>query len=74
MSAADQRPSSGRILVHLPQPAPPRLIDKPATRPPIGEELLPGWKVCDYSLIRNDLGGEEYEYEAWVMPTSSDCC
>lgn len=63
-----------RILIHPPEPEPPRLVDRPPIRPSIGEELLPGWKACEYSLIRGDFDGEKYEYEVWVMPTSSDCC
>ena len=74
MSASASRLSSRRILVHLPEPNPPRLIDCPSRRPAVGEELLPGWKACDYSLIRNEFHGEPYEYEVWVMPNDSDCC
>jgi len=62
-----------RVLIHLPEPEPPRLVDRPPRRPSVGEEFLPGWKACDYSLIRGNWNGHEYAYEVWVMPTSSDC-
>jgi len=42
-------------------------------RPAIGEEFLPGWKACDYNLVRGSWKGEEYRYEVWVLPASSDC-
>jgi hypothetical protein len=63
-----------RILIHPPEPDPPRLAALPPKRPAVGDLLLPGWKACDYSLIRGDFDGEEYEYEVWIMPTSSSCC
>jgi hypothetical protein len=63
-----------RILIHPPEPELPRLVDLPARRAAIGEEVLPGWKACDYSLIRGDWHGEQYEYEVWIVPVSSDAC
>jgi hypothetical protein len=63
-----------RILVHPPEPEPSHLVDKLEHRPEVGALLLPGWKACDYSLIRGNFDGEEYEYEVWVMPASSDSC
>jgi hypothetical protein len=64
-----------RVLVIYPEPATPKLEPSPgAERPAIGTELSPGWKVCDYNLVRGDWDGDEYDYEVWVMPTASDCC
>ena len=74
MSASVDRLSPGRVLVHLPEPDPPRLIDKPPRRPAVGEELFPGWTACDYSMIRGEFAGELYEYEVWAVPSSSDSC
>jgi hypothetical protein len=64
---------ASRVLIHPPEPEPSKLADLPPVRPPIGEEFLPGWTACAYSLIRGDWNGEEYEYVVWVMPTSSGC-
>jgi hypothetical protein len=64
-----------RVLVHFPEPATPKVVDRsPPDRPAIGEEFLPGWKACDYNLVRGTWEGEEYRYEVWVMPVSSDSC
>ena len=58
-----------RVLVHFPEPATPKVVDRsPPDRPAIGEEFLPGWKACDYNLVRGNWDGEEYRYEVWVMP------
>src|SRR5262245_53764814 len=64
-----------RVLVHYPEPAPPKVEPLPdGERPAIGAEFLPGWKACDYNLARGEWDGEEYRYEVWVMPISGDCC
>ena len=55
------------VLVHFPEPDPPKIVDRPAERPARGEEYPPGWTVADYSLIQGDLDGEEYAYEVWVI-------
>ena len=47
-----------RVLVHFPEPATPKVVDRsPPDRPAIGEEFLPGWKACDYNLVRGGMGG-----------------
>jgi hypothetical protein len=64
-----------RVLVIYPEPATPQVVDRAAEKRPIrGEEFPPGWRLCDYDLIRGEWNGEEYVYEIWVMPASSDCC
>lgn len=60
------------VLVHRPEPEPPYVVNLPQKRPIIGDEFLPGWTTSDYKLTRGNWNGEEYEYEVWVMPTSSD--
>jgi hypothetical protein len=55
-----------RVLVIYPEPATPQVVDRAAEKRPIRGE--------DYDLIRGEWNGEEYEYEIWVMPASSDCC
>lgn len=57
-----------RVLVHLPEPEPPQLVDRPLVRPARGEEFLPGWTVADYQLERGDFDGDESAYEVWVVP------
>jgi hypothetical protein len=57
-----------RVLVHLPPPEPPRLVDRPPRRPARGEEFPTGWTVADYQLERGEFGGYEYEFEVWVVP------
>ena len=61
-----------RVLVQYPPPAPPELAESPPRRPARGEEFPPGWTVADYDAIPGDLGGEEYEYEVWVVPLIDD--
>ena len=57
-----------RVLIHLPPPEPPQLVDSPPRRPARGEEFPVGWTVADYNLIASDFDGEEYAYEVWVVP------
>ena len=57
-----------RVLVHLPPPEPPRLVDRPPRRPARGEEFPTGWTVADYQLERGEFGGCEYAFEVWVIP------
>jgi hypothetical protein len=57
-----------RVLVHLPDPEPPKLADRPRERPARGEEYPRGWTVADYQLQRGTWDGEEYAYEVWVIP------
>jgi len=57
-----------RVLVHLPDPEPPTLADRPPQRPARGEEFPEGWTVADYQLQRGEWNGEEYAYEIWVIP------
>ena len=57
-----------RVLVHLPPPEPPRLVDCPPRRPARGEEFPAGWTVADYQLERGEFAGEEYVFEVWVLP------
>ena len=57
-----------RVLVHLPPPEPPRLVDCPPRRPARGEEFPAGWTVADYQLERGEFAGEEYAFEVWVIP------
>jgi hypothetical protein len=57
-----------RVLVHLPEPEPPTLVDRPPARPARGEEFPPGWTVADFHLVRGDWNGEEFAYEVWVVP------
>ena len=40
-----------RVLVHLPEPEPPQLVDYPPRRPARGEEFPTGWTVADYHLV-----------------------
>lgn len=61
-----------RVLVHLPPPEPPQLVDRPPRRPARGEEFPIGWTVADYQLERGDFAGEEYAYEVWVIPLLVD--
>ena len=61
-----------RVLVHLPPPEPPQLVDRPPRRPARGEEFPIGWTVADYQLERGEFGGEEYAYEVWVIPLLVD--
>ena len=61
-----------RVLVHLPPPEPPRLVDRPRRRPARGEEFPTGWTVADYQLERGEFAGEEYAYEVWVVPLLVD--
>ena len=64
-----------RVLVIYPEPAPPKLEPAPVSeRPTVGTEFSPGWKACDYRLEAGVWDGDEYAYEVWVMPISSDCC
>jgi hypothetical protein len=56
-----------RVLVHLPPPDPPQLVDRPPRRPARGEEFPSGWTVADYQLERGEHEGAEYEYELWVV-------
>jgi len=64
-----------RVLVIYPEPATPKVVDRPApSRPTRGEEFPPGWKLCDYALISGEWNGEEYAYQIWVKPAPSDCC
>ena len=57
-----------RVLLHLPPPEPPRLVDRPPRRPARGEEFPAGWTVADYQLERGEFAGEEYAFEVWVIP------
>ena len=57
-----------RILVHLPDPEPPRVVEAPPRRPARGEEFPPGWTVADYNLAIGDFEGETIAYEVWVVP------
>ena len=57
-----------RVLVHLPPPEPPLLVDCPPRRPARGEEFPAGWTVADYQLERGEFAGEEYAFEVWVIP------
>ena len=57
-----------RVLVHLPDPRLPEVVQTPERRPARGEEFPPGWTVADYNLARGDLDGQEFEYEVWVVP------
>lgn len=57
-----------RVLVHLPPPDPPKLVDRPPRRPARGEEFPTGWTVADYQLERGNLDGTEYEYVLWAIP------
>ena len=57
-----------RVLVHLPEPEPPQLVDCPPRRPARGEEFPTGWTVADYHLVVGDHDGETIEYEVWVIP------
>ena len=59
---------TSRVLIHLPEPEPPQLVDGPPQRPARGEEFPTGWTVADYHLERRDLDGEEIAYEVWVVP------
>ena len=69
MSAADSRLRTAQcVLVHLPEPHPPALVDRPSTRPARGEEFPSGWMVADYNLALGDFEGREYAYEVWVVP------
>ena len=61
-----------RVLVHLPPPEPPQLVDRPPRRPARGEEFPTGWTVADYQLERGEFAGEEYAYEVWVIPLLVD--
>ena len=61
-----------RVLVHLPPPEPPRLVDRPPRRPARGEEFPIGWTVADYQLERGEFAGEEYAFEVWVIPLLVD--
>src|SRR3954453_23194287 len=56
-----------RVLVHLPPPAPPQLVDRPPRRPTRGEEFPTGWTVADYQLERGEFEGGEYPSELWVV-------
>ena len=63
------------VLVHYPEPATPKVETRQLPgRPRVGEEFSPGWKACDYNLVRGEWQGDAYLYEVWVMPTSSTCC
>ena len=57
-----------RVLIHLPDPDPPQLVDRPDRRPARGEEFPTGWTCADYQLERGDFEGQEYAYEVWVVP------
>ena len=57
-----------RVLIHLPDPEPPQLVDRPPLRPARGDEFPTGWTVADYQLERRDVDGEEIAYEVWVVP------
>ena len=69
MPAADSRQRTSQcVLVHLPEPAPPTLVERPAQRPARGEEFPAGWMVADYNLTLGDFQGRQYDYEIWVVP------
>jgi hypothetical protein len=57
-----------RVLVHLPDPEPPRVVESPPRRPARGEEFPAGWTVADYNLAIGDHDGEVIAYEVWVVP------
>jgi hypothetical protein len=58
-----------RVLVHFPEPDPPRVVDCMLSRRPArGEEFPEGFTVADYHLAIGELAGERFEYEVWVVP------
>ncbi len=57
-----------RVLVHLPDPEPPVLVDAPTRRPARGEEFPEGWTVADYNLAVGEHDGQRVAYEVWVVP------
>ena len=57
-----------RVLIHLPDPEPPQLVDLPPQRPARGEEFPPGCIVADYHLAIGEHQGEPIAYEVWVVP------
>ena len=57
-----------RVLIHLPEPEPPQLVDRPPRRPARGEEFPCGWTVADYNLAIGEFEGEAIAYEVWVVP------
>lgn len=66
MQQGERMPS--RVLIHFPEPHPPRLVEGPPKRPARGEEFPVGWTIADYHLVRGDFQGEEYDYEVWITP------
>ena len=69
MPAADSSQRTRQcVLVHLPEPEPPTLVDRPPERPARGDEFPSGWKVADYNLALGEYGGRQYDYEVWVVP------
>ncbi len=58
-----------RVLVHFPEPDPPRVVECPLPRRPArGEEFPAGYTVADFNLAVGDFQGERYAYELWVVP------
>lgn len=60
-----------RVLVHLPEPQSPILVDRPPQRPQQGDEFPPGWTTADFNLVRGEHEREEYAYELWVLPRAA---
>ena len=57
-----------RILVHLPDPEPPRVVEAPPASSCPRRGVPPGSTVADYNLAIGDFEGETIAYEVWVVP------